>query len=311
MDSDATSPSTETTTSSSSTDARTPSSSEHVEPTTPSSSSASPFSEHRCATVAAVRHLYGPGSEGMSDGHVWRFYVGSGAGTVEAGVAFLRQHEVWRRALPANLGPAAFPNFSPRLWRFGGTTLSGNVVLIATSRLFVPNEVPTLEEFTCYVAWHMDLAVSRLADADRGKLSLLVDLRGLGLRNMSIDAVKHPCLTLLRHYPERLGTCYLIGAPFVFRAFWTLLEKLLDDRTRGKVVLLPGDSAAVAAALDGIIPPERLERQFGGSADEYPPIYAVAAAAAGGAGGAGESTPPTPTRRGLAVCGCGGAAGGR
>jgi len=246
------------------------------------------------------------GSPELTHGYIFRFFVGAGGHSATAAAESIGRDLEWRaKHGVAALTPAAFPHFSPQLWYHAGRTAGGNVVLVATAKHFLPGDIPNRRECVDYVAWHMEKTAAMMDDTELGKFSVLVDLRGFGLSNISVGYVPPPTpcaaatvrllsarhsraraspslsryvpalvFTLLRHYPERLGTAYMIGAPFVFGAFWSVINGLLDERTRSKVSFLPrAEPEGIAAALDGIIDPAALEEKFGGTHAPYPPAF--------------------------------------
>lgn len=55
-----------------------------------------------------------------------------------------------------------------------------------------------------------------------------------------MQAVAHTFLELAsRHYPERLGTFYLVDAPSIFTLLWNALQPFIDPATRTKIRLIP------------------------------------------------------------------------
>jgi hypothetical protein len=63
------------------------------------------------------------------------------------------------------------------------------------------------------------------------------------------------------HYPERLGTAYVVNLPWIARGFFKIITPLLDPVTRAKLSL-PG-----SPDLSTIAPPSQLEKSFGGAVD--------------------------------------------
>ena len=55
-----------------------------------------------------------------------------------------------------------------------------------------------------------------------------------------VQTVAHTFLDLAsRHYPERLGTFYLIDAPSIFNVLYSALMPFIDPATRSKIRLIP------------------------------------------------------------------------
>jgi hypothetical protein len=55
-----------------------------------------------------------------------------------------------------------------------------------------------------------------------------------------MQGIAHSFLELAsRHYPERLETFYVVGAPPLFSILWNAVYPLVDSRTRTKIRFLP------------------------------------------------------------------------
>lgn len=63
------------------------------------------------------------------------------------------------------------------------------------------------------------------------------------------------------HFPERLGTAFVINIPWLGRAFLKVINPLIDPVTRSKLSL--PDSPDLSFA----VPPTQLEKTFGGQVD--------------------------------------------
>jgi len=70
------------------------------------------------------------------------------------------------------------------------------------------------------------------------QVSLIVDFDGWGLKNVDHDLDKMMIDTIQNYYPERLGCCYLVNAPTVFKFAWTVVRPWLDKRTTSKITFL-------------------------------------------------------------------------
>lgn len=68
-------------------------------------------------------------------------------------------------------------------------------------------------------------------------------------------------------YPERLANIFIYNAPFIFRATWTLISPLVDERTRSKIEFVT-DSARLLEVFNE----EELPAQVGGGKKEPYPV---------------------------------------
>merc|ERR1712224_479145 len=77
-----------------------------------------------------------------------------------------------------------------------------------------------------------------IAHADRlgsQKLTIVLDLEGLGWRNLDLNCLKNIVLLAQARYPERLGACLFYRPPNVFYGLWKAVKPLVDPRTAGKI----------------------------------------------------------------------------
>jgi len=99
------------------------------------------------------------------------------------------------------------------------------------------------------------------------KLVWLIDfsnyssMGGLGMTKISKEIVD----ILQDHYPERLGTAFVINAPFMFEVFWRVISPFLDDVTKQKLHMLKGKDLS---KLHDAVDLNQLEEEYGGT-DPY------------------------------------------
>ena len=61
------------------------------------------------------------------------------------------------------------------------------------------------------------------------------------MKNMDYSLVKFLIASLQENYPEYLGTCLVVNAPWIFNACWALIKKWLDPHTAQKVFFVNRD----------------------------------------------------------------------
>jgi hypothetical protein len=64
------------------------------------------------------------------------------------------------------------------------------------------------------------------------------------------------------NYPENMGNCYVINAPFVFSACWSIVKGFLDERTTQKIKIIGG---SYQKPLLEMIDAENLPKFLGGT----------------------------------------------
>lgn len=75
------------------------------------------------------------------------------------------------------------------------------------------------------------------------------------------------------HYPERLGKCFMINAPWIFGALWKFVSPFLDPVTKDKITFIKCEAEQDKATNDEpaelleTIDSDMLERSYGGMLD--------------------------------------------
>ena len=88
------------------------------------------------------------------------------------------------------------------------------------------------------------------------RMIICFDLTGFTLNSMDYDALKMLINILQFNYPDVLETAYVIGAPFIFWACWTIIKHWIDPVTVSKVQFVKKEQV-----LD-ILPPESIPHDF-------------------------------------------------
>ena len=97
------------------------------------------------------------------------------------------------------------------------------------------------------------------------------------------------------HYPETLGTHYIINAPLIFTGMWKVIKKWLDPKTAAKFEVHGTD---YRAALLKAIHPSQLPVEYGGTSSYVlPPLLLDAKAARARADALAAARAPRRTRR--------------
>jgi len=80
-----------------------------------------------------------------------------------------------------------------------------------------------------------DHAIAHAERLGRQQLTIVLDLEGLGWRNLDLTCLKNIVLLAQARYPERLGACVFYRPPSVFYGLWKAVKPLVDARTAGKM----------------------------------------------------------------------------
>lgn len=90
------------------------------------------------------------------------------------------------------------------------------------------------------LAHHTFLQLERALERSP-KYVLLVDLHGMGMRDLDPRTAVGVLRALLSHYPGRLGQGLLLDMPWLFT--WELLRKVMNEETAAKVLMLSGTAS--------------------------------------------------------------------
>lgn len=106
---------------------------------------------------------------------------------------------------------------------------------------------------------HMALMLEQCFDrgARSGKAVWIIDLRGIGWRDLDPNMGRTVVPMFSAHYPERMGQIVVLHAPFFFKAVWELISSLVDPVTNMKIRMLRGDEAIDAYFADYAMPDQR------------------------------------------------------
>ena len=127
-----------------------------------------------------------------------------------------------------------------------------------------------VKEYVKYVSYFMELACGAMTPGGADKIVFVFDISTFTLEMAMPLALR--CLWNLadivqRVYPERLGRCYLCGAPLIFWATWKIISGWLDERTAAKMCFV---DSPTSPELQERISADVLEVDFGGTHPGYP-----------------------------------------
>ncbi|GAQ78403.1 hypothetical protein KFL_000120490 [Klebsormidium nitens] len=92
-----------------------------------------------------------------------------------------------------------------------------------------------LEEFQRLLVYGSDKAIARMPPGVEQFVGLL-DLTGIGYKNMDTGALRFLFDFLQGFYPERLGFLIMLNAPSAFGMVWKVVSPFIHQKTRDKLV---------------------------------------------------------------------------
>lgn len=141
-------------------------------------------------------------------------------------------------------------------------------------------ELTTFDDLIRFHAWESEQALkimskqTQLTGYNIETFVVIVDAREFSLNLATTDAIsfiKSMSAVDSNHYPERLGCCLIINAPFMLSLTWSVIETFLDSVTKAKIKIMsgPGEWQPV---LFSLIEKDQIPMMYGGTARD-PDIY--------------------------------------
>lgn len=96
--------------------------------------------------------------------------------------------------------------------------------------------------------------------------SIIFDMTEFSMQNMDYAYVKFVLHCLQNYYPESLGTCFILNAPWIFNGCWKIIKPLLDPVVSSKVHFVKTEE------LKEYINEDQLLKIYGGT-NEYEYTY--------------------------------------
>lgn len=131
-----------------------------------------------------------------------------------------------------------------RLWESGksffyGTDKHGRTVIYVIARKHDKN-VPGISENQKFTIFLMEIARKLMAPGTE-TVTLVFDMSGFTMSNMDFSQVKFLVNCFQSFYPESLGKCYIVTAPWIFWTAWKLIKPLLDPVVSSKIFFLKSE----------------------------------------------------------------------
>lgn len=105
-----------------------------------------------------------------------------------------------------------------------------------------------------HLVYNLEKAIActlRKSKGTEGKVNIIIDYKDFRLRDTPPMSTTKMTLNILQnHYPERLHKGYICNPPYVFVAFWKMIQPFLDPVTKNKVVFCRGDDGTKSLGED-------------------------------------------------------------
>ncbi|KAI5076630.1 hypothetical protein GOP47_0008695 [Adiantum capillus-veneris] len=221
------------------------------------------------AKLAAMRSsllAQGLSIQGIDDAMLLRF-LRARAMHVPRATKMLAEHQRWR----ASFAPRGFISESEveselaqrKAFLQGISKKTGHPLLIMVARNHVCNR-SDIQEFKRFVVYSSDKIIAS-APVGVEKHVVIVDLEGIGYKNMDVKSFLSSAQIFQNYYPERMARIYFVGAPSIFASFWKMASRLIDKVTREKIVFVDGNKPC--DSLIDEFDADVLPKAYGGKAD--------------------------------------------
>mmetsp|Transcript_34024 Transcript_34024/g.96385 ORF Transcript_34024/g.96385 Transcript_34024/m.96385 type:complete len:562 (-) Transcript_34024:623-2308(-) len=193
-----------------------------------------------------------------------RFLISRKA-NVDAATAMCKTYQALRARLDPIQNSALLPFMALDFCHMLGFARDGTPVLLCKMKNLCKED--TLEPIQKLVLRTVDLAA--LISPKQQSLTIITDFSGFSMsKNVDFARLKQSVQALNSALPEVLRRVFAVNTPFVFQAFWGMVQVLLEEGTKDKVRIL--GSCRNSSELKAFIDPDVLPEAYGGNAaDAY------------------------------------------
>ncbi|CAM6122155.1 unnamed protein product [Calypogeia fissa] len=142
----------------------------------------------------------------------------------------------------------------------------GRPVLLTIGRNHVYNK-KDFDEFKRFIVYFLECLI-RESPPDAEQFICILDLKGLGLKNLDSKSFIASAQILQSHYPQRVDKIFMINVPAIFNGIWKVVKPFLNEDIGSRVVFV--DKNKIGETLTNEIDVEYLPTEYGGRADLVP-----------------------------------------
>ena len=110
---------------------------------------------------------------------------------------------------------------------------AGRLTIVMRGRLH-ERTAQTLTDMMAFTVYQIETG-RRLMSPDTDTVTLLFDLGDAPLSSFDYGSIQFMVQCLQAFYPESLGRCFILNAPWMFSGFWRLIRPLLDPVVTRKI----------------------------------------------------------------------------
>jgi len=122
-------------------------------------------------------------------------------------------------------------------------------------------------KYGCYVC---ELIIRNIQNSGKTQFIVFLNCSDTGWKHVDRKLLQAGIQVIQDCFPERLYQCYIYGLPPALVSIWSFVEKLLDERTRGKLILLK--KSQFEDVFINKFPKELIPTELGGFNNNVPGI---------------------------------------
>ncbi|KAL9273745.1 Phosphatidylinositol transfer protein 3-like protein [Drosera capensis] len=181
-----------------------------------------------------------PSSKDVDDMTIRRFLRARNHDIEKASTMFLNYLSWKRTFIPRDgFSPSQIPNqLAMNKMFMQGHDKQGRPIIVGLGARAKPvkgNE--SVEEFKRFIVYCMEKVSSRIPKGE-DKFVVIVDMDGWGYSNLDMKAHHAVAPIMEAYYPERAGKVFVTHPPYIFMLAWKLLQPLVDENTKKKIVFV-------------------------------------------------------------------------
>lgn len=143
----------------------------------------------------------------------------------------------------------------------------GRLVIWITSRLHDKNR-QTLQQNLEALVYLVEQA-RRLMAPGTETVSLVFDLADAPLSSLDLPSIQGDIHVLQNYYPECLGTCYIVDAPWIFHGVYRMVKGFLDPVVVSKINLLK------SSEIIKFVHPSMVPKRYAGGCDPVEYLHSI------------------------------------
>jgi hypothetical protein len=145
--------------------------------------------------------------------------------------------------------------------------LKGRLIIWITSKLHDKNK-QTLHENLVGLVFLIEHSRRLMAPGTEG-VTLIFDVADAPLASLDIPSIQGDIQVLQNYYPECLGRCFIVDAPWIFHGIFRIIKSFLDPVVAAKIELIK------SSEIIKFVHPSMVPKRYAGGCDETEFQYSI------------------------------------